>query len=110
MELSIKKASDLAKAALEAANKIKINKSIRITVYGDPNPDNLINEAYEKAVQRAKELIELINIHYKIKQKIGQANDVVGITSLLRESARLETLIKNMTAHIKALEPADGTT
>jgi hypothetical protein len=105
MEVTLKKASDLGKAALEAANKIKISKSIRISIYGESDPKALIDEAAAKARQQLSDIQELISTHYDIKVNIGEANDRAGITKLMRRVAEIEALIKALTTNVKMLEP-----
>jgi hypothetical protein len=104
MEVTLKKASDLGKAAIEASNKIKISKSIRISIYGESDPKALIDEAAAKARQQLGDIQELISTHYGIKVTIGEANDRVGITNLMRRVAEVEALIKVLTTNVKMLE------
>jgi hypothetical protein len=109
MEITLKKASDLSKAALAASNQIKVAKSVRLSIYGSIDPVTLIRDAEHKATSQIDTLFELINLHYALRKFIGEENDRVGITGFLRDAAKYEAIIKAIIAQLKSIDPDDET-
>ncbi len=102
--ITLKKAFDVAKAALEAANRIKINNSVKISIYSDGDPGKVITEATEKVQASVDDAITLISTHYNIKRLIGEMNDRIGVTTALRQKAKYEAIETKLSAMIKLIE------
>jgi hypothetical protein len=104
VEITLKKAINIQKALLEAANKIKFNCSIRVMAYGNVDVAGMISENQEKLQEAFSDAIQLLSTHYNIKALAGEANDKCGITNLLREKARFDAIEKKLGSLIKITE------
>ncbi len=105
VDLSIKKATDLAKASLEAANEIKPNRILKISIYGSNDPKSMIEDRQGVLYSQYNNIGDLIDTHYTIKRIYGEANDRVGITTLLRQAANIDALEKRLSIFLKAIDP-----
>ncbi len=102
--ISLKKALDVAKATLDAVNRLKINNTIKISIYASIDVEAAINEAAEKVRAAIDDTIALISTHYNIKKQIGELNDRIGVTNQLRQQAKYEAIEKRLVAILKTLE------
>lgn len=104
MEFSQKKAADLSKSALEAAQKIKIQITAKISIFGEPNIESIVSTAETKAQNQIADLVELIDVHYTIRKINDKANFSGGMSGLMTDIARCELMIKTLQTHAKLLD------
>jgi hypothetical protein len=104
VELTIKKASDIRAAAVSAADAIKVNTTVKVSVFSSQDPGSLISDGSSKIMAQINDQLRLLDVAFNIKLAIGEKNDAVGITRLLREGARLETKIAKLAAFAKILD------
>jgi hypothetical protein len=106
--ITLKKALDIAKAASEAAGRIKVQNSVKISIYGSVDVENTIYDASEKVRAAVDDTVSLITAHYNIKRQIGELNDRVGVTTAMRQKAKYEAIEKKLVAMIKLLEGSEA--
>jgi hypothetical protein len=93
MEVTLKKAADLARAAAEAAEKVKIEPTIRHSIHAaDPDVVALGTRLME-SVDTAR---GLITAQFAIRGLIGEANARSGVDAALTERAMVDALIKRI--------------
>jgi hypothetical protein len=104
VELTIKKASDIRAAAASAADAIKVNTTVKVSVFSAQDPGTLISDGSEKIVGQINDQLRLLDVAFNIKRAIGEKNDQVGVTRLLRDGARVEAKIAKISAITKQLD------
>lgn len=97
MQVTLRKASDLARAAKSAAGRITIDTEITVSVH-QANPVQFVNEREGQARQRLADWRDLVNAQYALRDLIGQANAAHGVTSALARKNALDDEEKRLTA------------
>lgn len=97
MQVTLRKASDLARAAKSAAGRITIDTEITVSVH-QANPVQFVNEREGQARQRLADWRDLINAQYALRDLIGQANAAHGVTSALARKNALDDEEKRLTS------------
>lgn len=105
--ISLKKGLDLIHSILEAANKIKIETTSRLSVYGLNDPEAVLQQASNKVTDSVHDIIQLVSVHYNIKRTLGEANDSLGITNLMRDRAKYDALDKRLSTILKSIQEKD---
>lgn len=107
MELSLRRASDVARRALEAANALEAGTEFTLSVFSDADVERAVSarrEAVWDAVDRAA---ALYGAAYRLRAAIGRANAERGVSDLLAENARDEAVAKKLDA-LLALDETAG--
>lgn len=100
MEVTLKRAADLARAALDAANGLNLEPKASISIHA-PDPTAAAQRA-TRAFDEALEKFEgLLAAHYAIRALIGAANSTSGLDDLLTRRARLEAVEKRLAATVE---------
>lgn len=105
--ITLKKGLDLIQSILETANKIKVETTSRLSVYGTGDPEAILQQASHKVADGVHDIIQLVSIHYNIKRSLGEANDRLGITDLIRERVKYDALDKRVSAILKSIQEKD---
>jgi len=94
MEVTLRKASALSKALLEAAKKLPAPRSVEVSIYAEGDLSEVIaaevQEGLAKLVDNTNNAQRLFIAGFSIREKIGAANAYSGINALLSERAVLD--------------------
>jgi hypothetical protein len=95
MDVTLKRAADLARAALEAANDIRIEPQVSISIHTADTAAaaERARRAFDEGLSRFE---ALVTAHYVIRALIGAANARTGLDDLLTRRARLDALDRKL--------------
>lgn len=96
MEVTLKRAADLARAALDAANEFNLEPKASISIHA-PDPVATAERATQAFDDAMEKFEALLAAHYAIRGQIGAANAQSGLDDLLTRRARLEAIEKRLT-------------
>lgn len=96
MNVTLKRAADLARAALDAAAKMKIETRIVVSIH-DGSPLETVETARTRMLRQVDDVEALIRAGFTIRGQIGAANAQAGVDNLLTERAMLEAVQKRLT-------------
>ena len=102
MQFNLKRATDLSRAALAAADEINVDGAIPLAVHVD-DVHGALAEGRASFERSVSELEALISTHFTLRSLIGIANAKAGVSELLARAARLEMLEKRLTGMLAAL-------
>lgn len=98
MEITLKKASSLAKEALAAAAAIKIEPTISYPIHSTQDPEVVREAAAERIADNLGHIAALLVANMTIRKQIGQANAKCGINDDLTTKAFLDAHEKRLNA------------
>jgi hypothetical protein len=107
VQLTLKRASDLSRAALAAANAIKAEPVVALPLHVE-NVGDVLAAARAVFAERVTELEDLLAAHFALRAAIGAANARIGVADLLARRALLEVLDKRLTALIERIPDERG--
>jgi hypothetical protein len=102
MQFNLKRATDLSRAALAAADEINVDGAIPLAVHVN-DVHGALAEGRASFERSVSELEALISAHFTLRSLIGTANAKAGVSELLARAARLEMLEKRLTGILSAL-------
>lgn len=105
MNITLKKAADLARAAGEAAEKIKIEPTLRHSIHAEM-PD--VAAAATKIEGAVANYLSLVEAKFTLRGLIGEANAKSGIDALLTEREMVDAQIKRLGALVESFDEAIG--
>jgi len=114
MKVTLKKGSELARQAIEAAAKTNAPAETSVSFYAKGEPSEFVVTAYETAsikfVSAVSDTRALLETGYEIRRLLNKANNFVpagdtqSISDLLTERAMIEAQEKRLGAHISQAE------
>lgn len=108
MEVTLKKGSDYARQALDAANKVRIEPTVAFGIHCQQDATAVQQAQAEKVAKQAAEQRAFLRANYAIREAIGRKNAETGISSLLTERAEIEALEKKLGTLLSHFEAAIG--
>ena len=109
MQVTLKKASELQRLAIEAAGKINIRTSIPISIFGKGEPTKYVREAFEHATEafvlNIERAFDLYEAGYEIRRLLAKANaeGSESINEILTQRALCETQEKRLATLLQLL-------
>ena len=97
LHLSLKRASEVARAALDAAAALKPDPRVALSIHTDDAPAAL-DEAEADFRADVARVEALIGAGYALRRALGAANAAAGVTDLLTRRAELDLLEKRLAA------------
>jgi hypothetical protein len=94
MNVTLRKAHALSKGLLEQVKKLPLARTMTLSVYGQDDPDGLVEDAGDNLLANVEVGRKLIQAATAIRLLIGGANKQVGIDALLSEKAQLDAVEK----------------
>ncbi len=98
MQVTLKKAAELSRAALAAAKAIEPKSTVTISAYSTTEVEAVVEEgrsAFNAALARS---LALVNAGFEIRALIGNINAAVGVDALLTKVASIDETIARITA------------
>lgn len=97
VEITLKKAADLSRSAIDAANAIKVNPTIAISIYTPRSASEIVEAAREQIANSIDTITELLKVGHSIRALIKAKNTEIGIDERLNRRAYLDALEKRLT-------------
>jgi hypothetical protein len=111
MEISLKRARDLQNAALAAARKIKIARSVKVSIYNEKRPAGAVDATVQAGIDKVRNQIAdisiLTDLAYRLKELYGRVNEVVGVNRAMRTLASIDATTSRLTAILKEIDNKD---
>lgn len=104
MQVTLKKAADLSRAALDAAGKIKPRTSVAISVYQKSAVAETVAKAREAVTTAEAQAKELLDVAFALRKQIGQVNAQAGVDDALTDRALLDAQERRLTALLDGVE------
>ena len=98
VQISLKKASEYARLAIEAANKMAVPTQISLSVFSTATPHEAVAAARAKAEEALADAGDLYLAGFSLRQEIGRANAASGVSDHLAAIAADEAVIKKLQA------------
>lgn len=98
MKITLKKAAELAREALDKANKTNVSNTLSISIYGKTSAVDAIARAQGVMDESISNIGDLIDAAFTIRQAIGDQNAGLGINTLMTKRAQVEALEKRLAA------------
>lgn len=92
MKVTLKKASELARAAIEAANKITVSTNTTISIYSKDTVRDVVKAAREQCLQDDSDARNLLSVAFEIRKVIGQKNAECGVSKALTQREMLDQM------------------
>jgi hypothetical protein len=99
-EVTLRKANQLEKQALEAATKVRLATQLKISVYEKQPLEKLIDAARNKVRKSLAEAIALTEAAYQIRALASTKLHEIGIGRLLLEKALVEAKERHLNAYL----------
>lgn len=102
MELTLKKAHELSRLAIEAANKRQAPTAVTVSAFADmgpvskTSPRSMVVAGRGKVLEAAREAVDLLTVGYALRKRLGAANARGGIGDRLADIAFEEAAIKRL--------------
>lgn len=106
MQVTLKKAADLSRAALDAANKIKPKTTVSVSVYQKTPVAETVAKARDAVTTAETQAKALLDVAFALRQRIGEANARCGIDAALTDRALLDAQERRLTALTEGVEHA----
>ncbi|CAM6055316.1 unnamed protein product [Sphagnum tenellum] len=114
MQITLKKASELQRMAIEAAGKIEVKGTVMVPFYSKGEPEEFVPVAYAHGTENfaiaVADTLELLAVGYEIRRLLGVANASQehgsSINDLLAERAMIEASEKRLQALLQVAESA----
>lgn len=90
MEVTLRKASALSKALLDAARALPLNKAVKVSIYATTTVEAEVSAAQAKLLENSTKATSLIEASFGLRAIIGALNATSGIDALLTERAGLD--------------------
>lgn len=100
MKVSLRKASALSAALLDASRKISVTPTLSVSIYTQSGEAVLseIDTARSAMVTNIDSVLDLAKAGYDIRAAIGLANEKAGVNAILTEKAYLDSAEKTISA------------
>jgi len=108
MEVTLKKAAELSRAAGEAAEKVRIDATQKHSIYAASNPD--VPALRAALAGRIDSAMALLQAKYVIRGLIGEANARSGISAALTEREMVDAQTKRLSAIADQFDTARDST
>jgi len=107
MKVSLKKANELQRLALETANKLSVSSNVNVSIYTEGQPEDFIPVMREVAIAKIdatmSNSISLIDAGFMIRHLLGEEN-AKAVNQLLNERACLEAKEKRLNVFLTSLD------
>jgi hypothetical protein len=97
MEITLRKASALSKALLDAGRALPLAKTVKVSIYGALSVESEVALAASTLADNVTKATALIQASFELRKAIGQVNAASGIDDLLTQKASLDAVEKLLT-------------
>ena len=104
MEITLKKAADLARATLAAGNQVKFVTSITQSIFSSIDINDAVKAGQERIEAAILDTVDLITAHFVLRRLIGESNSTSGINAAMNKRERLVSIEKRLSSYQAVFE------
>lgn len=97
LEVTLKKAADLSRAALEAADAIEVTPLLAYNIHSTADAAGLLATASADITKGIQQARDLLDAGYALREMIGEANGMHGISRVMTKRRAIDAEIKLLT-------------
>ncbi len=108
MQVTLKKAAELSRAALAAAKAVEPKANASLSVFSLADVSEVVETGRKDFTASLDRSIALVNVSYEIRDLIGTANSAAGVDKLLTKVAAIDEVVARITAALPGADKLFG--